>query len=256
MTKKMLISAYIYVLFIVLMIFALINALPVFVLAHLWSSKPRVYFQKIVKQYFKLFYKMMPLLNKINIVNPEIANNLHPCVYVSSHQSSIDYTLLATIIDDYVTPSNHFISDLIWFMKIPKYCLGVYYIPKGKLDSAEIGYNSFGKALEKDSSVIIFPEGTRNPNNTLKLFKGGAFRLAIEKNVPVIPIIIDGTGAIVSKGSNIAKSITKQDVTITFLDPVYPMHNETFAQFKKKVRAIMQIYIDTQEKLSLKDIDV
>ena len=256
MTKKTLISAYVYVLFIVLMIFALITALPVFLLAHLWSSKPRVYFQRIVKQYFKLFYKMMPLLSKINIVNPEIANSLHPCVYVSSHQSSIDYTLLATIIDDYVTPSNHFISDFILFMKIPKYCLGVYYIPKGKLDSAEIGYNSFGKALEKDSSVIIFPEGTRNPSNTLKLFKGGAFRLAIEKNVPVVPVIIDGTGAIVSKGSNIAKSVNKKEVTVTFLDPVYPQSDESFAQYKKKVKAMMQTYIDSQVKPSLKDIDV
>jgi len=256
MTKKTLISAYIYLLFIFLMVFALISALPIFLLAHLWSSKPRVYFQRIVKQYFKLFYKMMPLLNKINIVNPEIANSVHPCVYVSSHQSSIDYTLLATIIDDYVTPSNHFISDFILFMKIPKYCLGVYYIPKGKLANAEIGYNSFGKALEQGSSVIIFPEGTRNPSHTLKLFKGGAFRLAIEKNVPVVPIIIDGTGAIVSKGSNIAKSVKKKDVTVTFLDPVYPEKDETFLHFRKKVKAMMQTYIDTQKKPSVKDLNV
>lgn len=256
MTKKTFISAYIYLLFIVLMVFALLSALPLFLLAHLWSPKPRVYFQSIVKQYFKLFYTMMPLINKINIVNPEVANSVHPCVYVSTHQSSIDYTLLATIIDDYVTPSNHFISDFILFMKIPKYCLGVYYIPKGKLDSAEIGYYSFGKALEKDSCVIIFPEGTRNPTNTLKLFKGGAFRLAIEKNVPVVPIVIDGTGAIVSKGSNIAKSIEKKDVTVTFLDPIYPKKDESFAQYKKKVKTTMQTYINTQEALSLKDTDV
>ena len=253
MKQKTLISAYVYGLFIFLMILALFSASPIFILAHLWSKKPRIYFQKVVKLYFKLFYKLMPLIGDIKVEHPEIANSHHPCVYVSTHQSSMDYTLLATIIDDYVTPSNHFISDFLLFAKIPKYGLGVYYIPRGELSGAESGYRSFNEALTQGSSVIIFPEGTRNPNNKLKLFKGGAFRLAIEQNVPIVPIVINGTGKIVSKGSNITKTLTKKDVIITFLSPIYPKMNETFPQFKKRVKNIMQEFIDVQEKLLKKD---
>jgi len=247
--KKILISAYIYGLFIFLMIFALLFAYPVYLISHLWSKKPRIYFQKIVQQHFRLFYKLMPLMGKITIINPQRANASHPCVYVSSHQSSIDYTLLATIIDDYVTPSNHFISDYFLFMKIPRHALGVYYIPKGNLSEVESGYKEFEKALALDSSVIIFPEGTRNNTQTLRAFKGGAFRLAISQNVPVVPIIINGTGDIVSKGSNISKTLKKKEISVTFLEPIYPEDKETFLSFRKKVKVVMQDYMDEQNRI-------
>lgn len=226
------------------MILALISAYPIFLLAHLWSKKPRIYFQKIVQQYFRLFYKLMPLMGKITIQNRENANAFHPCVYVSSHQSSIDYTLLATIVDDYVTPSNHFISDYFLFMRVPRNALGVYYIPKGKLSEVDAGYKSFSKALTLGSSVIIFPEGTRNNSKELRKFKSGAFRLAVEQGVPVVPIIIDGTGKIVSKGSNVTKVTDKKDVNISFLEPIYPQKEESFLELRKRVKANTQQFVD------------
>ena len=242
--KKKLISAYVYGLFIFLMLLAFISAYPIFLLAHLWSKKPRIYFQKIVQQYFRLFYKLMPLMGTITVQNRKNVNAFHPCVYVSTHQSSIDYTLLATIIDDYVTPSNHFISDYFLFMGVPRNALGVYYIPKGKLSEVDSGYKSFSKALTLGSSVIIFPEGTRNNSKVLKKFKSGAFRLAVEQGVPLVPIIIDGTGKIVSKGSNVTKVINKKDVTIRFLEPIYPQAEESFLMLRKRVKARMQEFID------------
>jgi 1-acyl-sn-glycerol-3-phosphate acyltransferase len=42
-------------------------------------------------------------------------------------------------------------------------------------------------------SVIIFPEGTRSPTDQLLPFKDGAFRLAIEAGVPILPLAIYGT---------------------------------------------------------------
>ena len=185
----------------------------------------------------------MPLMGKITVINREKANAFHPCVYVSTHQSSIDYTLLATIIDDYVTPSNHFISDYFLFMKVPRNALGVYYIPKGKLSEVDAGYKSFNEALKLGSSVIIFPEGTRNNSQELRAFKGGAFRLSLLQNVPIVPIIINGTGTIVSKGSNVSKTLNKKDVSITFLDPIYPKEDENFIALRKRVKGQMQTFI-------------
>ncbi len=46
-----------------------------------------------------------------------------------------------------------------------------------------------GEELDKGSVVIIFPEGTIPPNAPkMKIFKNGAFKLAMEKNVPIVPI--------------------------------------------------------------------
>jgi len=244
MNTKLLISIYTYILFVLLMLLAFVSAYPLFILSHLWSKKPRVYFQKIVQQYFKIFYFLMPNLGKIIVHNKHNVNTFSPCIYVSSHQSSIDYTLLATMIDDYVIPSNHFISDHPAFFTVPKHALGVYYIPTGNLAKASKGYDDFIKALTQGSSVIIFPEGTRNASSSLQRFKGGAFRLAITQNVPLVPVIIKGTGNIVSKGSNITKTIKKENIHVTFLNPIYPKKNEIFTALSERVKKVMQTHIN------------
>jgi 1-acyl-sn-glycerol-3-phosphate acyltransferase len=47
-----------------------------------------------------------------------------------------------------------------------------------------------GKALDKNISVVIFPEGTRNrTGKPLKNFYDGAFRLAIETQTPILPMV-------------------------------------------------------------------
>lgn len=47
--------------------------------------------------------------------------------------------------------------------------------------------------LERGVSVVFFPEGTRSPDGTVQPFKQGAFRLAIETGVPLLPVAISGT---------------------------------------------------------------
>jgi 1-acyl-sn-glycerol-3-phosphate acyltransferase len=50
-------------------------------------------------------------------------------------------------------------------------------------------------------SVMIFPEGTRSRTGALGTFKSGAFRLAIDAGVPIVPIAVSGTAAGYPKGS-------------------------------------------------------
>lgn len=49
--------------------------------------------------------------------------------------------------------------------------------------------------LAEGSSIMIFPEGTRSVDGRLKPFKPGAFSLAKRTNVPLLPIVIEGTHA-------------------------------------------------------------
>jgi len=51
------------------------------------------------------------------------------------------------------------------------------------------------------SSIVMFPEGTRSPTGTLQRFKKGAFVLAIQSGVPIVPLAILGTWDIMPKGS-------------------------------------------------------
>jgi 1-acyl-sn-glycerol-3-phosphate acyltransferase len=55
------------------------------------------------------------------------------------------------------------------------------------------------KALAQRVSVMIFPEGTRSKTAELLPFKDGAFRLAIEAGVPILPLAVSGTSTALRK---------------------------------------------------------
>jgi 1-acyl-sn-glycerol-3-phosphate acyltransferase len=58
-------------------------------------------------------------------------------------------------------------------------------------------------AAERGYSLIVFPEGTRGSDGELLPFKKGAFRIAIDAQLPVLPVIIEGNDRISKPGSKI-----------------------------------------------------
>ena len=54
--------------------------------------------------------------------------------------------------------------------------------------------------LKKGACVSIFPEGTRSKDGEIHNFKSGAFILAKEAGVPILPIVLDGTNTMVRNG--------------------------------------------------------
>ena len=218
---------------------ALFTAGPFTLVVWILGGDPRWSFQVVVRFFWRIFLKMSPVIGKISIKNPHNLNSIKPAIYVSSHQSSIDFVLLGSIIKDFATISNHPISDLPIFMKIPR-LVGVYYMEKLNPNAAIAVFNRLTKALQKGTNVFIFPEGTRNYSDTLLQFQKGAFRLSVDNNVPIIPVIINGTGRIVSKGSNVTKTSQATDIEVTFLDAIYPEEGESVRGLMKRVKAQMQ----------------
>src|SRR5690606_21744438 len=75
--------------------------------------------------------------------------------------------------------------------------------------------------LEAGSSVFMFPEGTRSPDGRLRGFKRGAFSLAAEAGVAIVPIVLDGTAAALPKASwRLGLDRAKLPITVEVLAPV------------------------------------
>lgn len=71
--------------------------------------------------------------------------------------------------------------------------------------------------IRNGRSVVIFPEGTRSRDQSVKAFKKGGFVLAVESGVPIVPVVIHGTWRIMSKNGLM---IRPGSVTMEILEPI------------------------------------
>ncbi len=85
---------------------------------------------------------------------------------------------------------------------------GLYFRLSGDIPVNRGDRESGGAAIEKarwyldrGMPVMIFPEGTRSRDGKLGAFKPGAFRLAIEAQVPILPVAVTGSADGMPKGS-------------------------------------------------------
>jgi len=68
---------------------------------------------------------------------------------------------------------------------------------KASLDSIEKAKNK----IKNGTSIVFFPEGTRNQSTTMSKFKKGAYMMALQLQLPILPITINGTNKILPTGT-------------------------------------------------------
>ena len=121
-------------------------------------------------------------------------------VVVANHQSILDILLLSHMPREmkWIAKEELFRVPWIgWMLRMS----GDIAIRRGERDS---GLEALGRArgyLARGVPVMVFAEGTRSRDGRLLPFKSGAFRLAIETGVPVLPVAVNGTAAGMPKGS-------------------------------------------------------
>jgi putative phosphoserine phosphatase/1-acylglycerol-3-phosphate O-acyltransferase len=93
----------------------------------------------------------------------------------------------------------------------------VAYVERGDRSQSRAAVGPVIDKLRSGVSLAIAPEGTRSATPTLGPFKKGAFHIAIEAGVPVVPVVIRNAGEIMWRASLVARSGT---VDVAVLPPV------------------------------------
>jgi 1-acyl-sn-glycerol-3-phosphate acyltransferase len=121
-------------------------------------------------------------------------------VVVANHESTADPFLLCSLPWDmrWISKQSLFRLPIVgqllrWGGDIP--------LRRGDRDSVREMMATARATLASGLPVMMFPEGTRSADGTLGPFKDGAFLLALEAGVPVLPLAISGTRACRPKGS-------------------------------------------------------
>src|SRR5918996_1549314 len=126
------------------------------------------------------------------------SNPRRPYVVVSNHESFADILLISHLPWEmkWLSKAELFrIPVMGWMM----WLVGDVPVRRGFGPSAVEAMARCREVLRKRVSVMIFPEGTRSKTAELLPFKDGAFRLAIEAGVAILPLALSGTGTALPK---------------------------------------------------------
>ena len=123
-----------------------------------------------------------------------------PYIFMCNHQSNFDIPVLLA----YLPVQFRWLAKAELF-KIPifGYAMqraGYISIDRSNRRTAIKSLKQAAEIIRSGVSVMIFPEGTRSQDGTIRPFKKGGFVLAIDSGVPIVPVVIKGTYEIMTKG--------------------------------------------------------
>lgn len=155
---------------------------------------------------------------KLNIKGEHHVWQNRPAVFVFNHQSKADVIIIAKLLRrDLAGVGKKEIKHYPLIGQLLEFA-GVVFIDRQNTASAIEAMKPLVDAMRFDGkSVVIAPEGTRSLTPKLAPFKKGAFHLAMQAGVPVVPIVIHNAIDVAPKGEFVFRSAT---VDIDVLPPV------------------------------------
>ncbi len=166
------------------------------------------------------------------------ADPRNPYVVVANHESFADIVLLT-----------HLPWEMKWLSKASILAVPIFgwtmwlvrdvSVHRGRAASARDAMEQCRRRLAGKVSVMIFPEGTRSGREELLPFKDGAFRLAIEQQVPMLPLAIRGTRQAIARHD---WRIGRAHAVVEILEPV-PTTGMTMTDLpalKERVRGMIE----------------
>jgi len=171
----------------------------------------------------RLFRKLGHSISRVNpnwnirIEGRTDLDDRHPYVIVSNHLSNADIPVISNLPWEmkWVAKKELFRLPFAgWMMRMA----GDIPVDRSSATKRVGVFKKCSYYLSRNISVMFFPEGTRSRSGKLNRFAPGAFDLAIRENVPVVPIVLDGTRECLPKNDWIFKPGV--EVRMKILEPV------------------------------------
>lgn len=174
----------------------------------------------------------------------EGAENLwksRPAVFVFNHQSQLDVVILAALLRrDFTGVAKKELQTDPSFAAMG-WIANIAYVDRSDGVAAREALAPALESLRSGTSLVIAPEGTRSPTPKVLPFKKGAFHLAMQAQVPMVPIVIRNAGERMAAHSMI---LTPGTVQVRVLPPV-PTDDWTAKNLDKQVALVEETYAET-----------
>jgi putative phosphoserine phosphatase/1-acylglycerol-3-phosphate O-acyltransferase len=173
-----------------------------------------------------------------------------PAVFIFNHQSQTDALIISHLLrrDFTGVAKKEMKSNLLVGTVLD--AVGTVFIDRSKSDEAIEALKPAVRSLKNGVSFAIAPEGSRSTGYRLGTFKMGAFHIAMQAGVPIVPIVIQNSSDSQPKGGFF---IRPARIRVTVLPPVSTdgWTNETVHEHANSVR---KSFLDVLSQASEKDV--
>lgn len=175
-----------------------------------WGYWPPHYWSKLTCWLF---------LIQVRVKGKENIDNKTSYIFVANHQGAFDIFSIYGFLG----------HNFKWLMKkslekiflVGAACKNArhIFVDDSKLATIKDTISQAENTLKDGMSLVIFPEGSRSWDGKMIPFKRGAFMLASEFNLPVVPVTIDGS---FDRLARFAKQVSPGVITLTIHKPIFP----------------------------------
>lgn len=158
-------------------------------------------------------------------------------VLVMNHQSFLDPIVMLSLEPRLSGPARGYMFRVPIVRSVLK--LGRFFLSDSG-EPAPLGRMRQGveEALDRRGTLLFYPEGSRTRTGEIGDFRHGAFRMAVEFQLPIQPVVSDGLDRYLPPGSLIVQTRRPVRVQVRYLDPIEPPYGD--APQRRVVRDLAQ----------------
>lgn len=178
----------------------------------------------------------------LNVLHRERLWEHRPAIFIANHQSSLDIPVLGSLLERDFTVVAKQEARFDPRAMIGSLVVDPAYIDRSTSSSAREALAGVVDRIRSGTSLMIFPEGTRAPTPVLGPFRKGAFHMAAQAGVPIVPVVLRNTGELMRRNSLI---LNPGVVDVCVLEPETDWDTDTM---NERIAALHAKFAETLER--------
>ena len=197
------------------------------------KEKKMLFFRKVMAHFLKTVLQINPIVKK-KVINPHKIDFSKQAIVIANHVSVLDTLTFGMLTHKIVYLVNDWVYNSPIFGKAVR-AMGYYPVSQG----IEGGVDHLREKIKEGYSLMIFPEGTRSDDNGVKRFHKGAFFLAEEFKLDILPVYLHGNAETSPKGDFM---IHNESLTVVVGDYISYADSSFGADYSARTKKINKFF--------------
>ena len=207
-----------------------------FLLVCIWIPGWKKYGRKINQYWAKTYFSL--ILLPVQVEDRAKLEKNSPYIFLANHFSYLDVAMMGFV------PGDVLFIGKASIRKAPLF--GYYFknlhiaVDRSRIKSRAETMRRAAEAIDQGSGIVLFPEGgiyTKNPPMMIP-FKNGAFRLAMEKQIPVIPVTLSFNHLILADDKELL--LKRKPAKMVLHEALNPADFDSYEQMSQKCFEVIQ----------------